>query len=485
MSDTKKAKPDWLVRLEEVREKEEDPVVDGLVHIGNHALEANATLDRRIDEADKRTDEINRSVAKSKTELQAQMDAGFGVVSERLDALNKRQTLVAQGKGSSIFECGDRLAAVIPPERKHLIRESEIAIDRASRKGGIGNDDPLVRTVSSLWYYNAIGVQCPRAFGGHTPKMQEDLEKYSTALSEFAGETKAAYAEGATSTGGALVPTIIAAEILRIAKDSSVVVRLGRHIPMTSNQLLIPNEASGVTVGWANEAVQLSQGEGTFGQNILDAKKIYGRAVASIESIQDSIVGLLPYVQMVMAEAIGKELDQEAIEGDGTNFTGLNAETINTVNTTSGDSAAATYRDLVNCVYAADESSVENNAVWIMHRKIFATVVALVDTTGQPIYQPAVAAGVPGTILGYPVYTCSALATNITSGSANTGNMYFGNPQKLIFGDRADLTFDATDTGPGWAKYQVDMRLVGRFGFTVGTPLAWSKLAKCARIADI
>jgi HK97 family phage major capsid protein len=273
-----------------------------------------------------------------------------------------------------------------------------------------------------------------------------------------------------------LVPTIIASEVLRIIQDSGVVVSRARHIPMTSNDLRIPNEDSGVSVYWADELAATTQGEPTFGQNILTAKRLSGRAVASIEAIEDSVIGLIPYIQNVMAEKIGKELDQEALEGDGTNFTGLVAASgINSVATTASNGEAIAYIDLVKAVYAADESSVEDGCAWFMHRKVLATIVALVDTTGRPIFQPSVAGGVPNTILGFPVYTTSCINTARTRGSNNTtSNVYFGNPRRLIFGDRSGLRFDVTDTGPNWEYYAVDMRLNGRWGFTVGTPAAFS-----------
>ena len=56
---------------------------------------------------------------------------------------------------------------------------------------------------------------------------------------------------------------------------------------------------------------------------------------------------------------------------------------------------------------------------------------------------------------------------------------YFGNPKRLIFGDRQLINFDVTDSGPGWGKYQMDIRMIGRFGFTVANPDAFSIIDGC------
>lgn len=486
---TKETRPDWLVKLAEVREKTDDPVVDAMARIGGFVDDSIKSVDKRLDAASERDDEIKRSVDKVKTSLETQMDAGFRMAAEKMEALTKRQ-IIEGGASASPFSVGDRLLAAIPNENKKLIREAEFYVaneKRAGRKTPL-TGDAVGATLAALWFATSAKLQCTRNFAGQQSKLAEQLEKYEKAIEDIYGEdeirAKAAYAEGAAGTGGNLVPTIIAADVLRIIKDSSVVASRARHVPMTSNDMRIPNEDTGITVYWADEGSTLTQGEGTFGQNILTAKKITGRAAANIEVVQDSVIGLLPYVQAVMAEQIGWELDQEALEGDGTNFTGLNAEaSVNSVATTTTDGENVVYVDLVKAVYAADESSVTDGAQWFMHRKIFATIVGMVDSNGRPIFQPAVDVGSPGSILGFPLSTTSSIATNTTRGATgNTSNIYFGNPLKLIFGDRQTLVWDVTDTGPNWDKYMVDMRMVGRFGFTVATPAAFSKIVGCTQL---
>lgn len=486
MSD--KNQPDWLVKLKEVREKSDDPVVDGLVHIGQHTIDKTESLDGRIDKQAERIDEVGRQAAKNKDSVETQMETGFKAMADRIDLISKRNLITGGGGGGSVFSAGDRLMAVIPDQFKGLIYQAEQDIHREQRKSGqnrkTGLADPAFRAASELWFKNSLKLQLPRYFGGHQSELRQNLDKLEKAFEDMlpSTEQKAPYAEGSAGTGGNLVPVIVASEVLRIVEDAGVVVSRARHIPMTSDTLHIPNEATGVTVYWPGEAATLTAGEGTFGVNILEAKKIAGRAAASIEVAEDSVIGLLPYVQTVMAEKIGKTLDGEALEGTGTNFTGLNADgSVNSVATTTTDGEAVTFADLVNAVYQADESSVEDGAAWFMHRKIFGSIVNLTDNEGRPIFNPVPVDGAPrGTLLGFPVYTTSSIATDTTRGSTgNTSNIYFGDPRRMIFGDRRDLRFDVTETGPGWQYAQVDMRIMGRWGFTVGTPAAFSKIVGC------
>ncbi len=505
----KETGPEWLIAMKAAGEASEDQTVDALAKIGSFVVDHAQSVDRRCDSLDGEIDKANRNAEKSASRLSAEMEAGFSVMADRLDNI-KKSALVrgsygggSGGTGDVVFSGGDRMLAVIPDDCKHLVRQAEqtVSYDRRSAKlrGRDSDDlgqmvDPVFKAATALWFRTAMRLQLPKQYGGHQTELRETLDRlergFDNVYGGYTDEQKAAYSGGSNATGGYLIPTAVAAEVLRIVQDNGVVVPRARHIPMSGLTLEIPNEATGVTVYWGagaggGQGGNLTAGEGTFGVNTLEAKRLHGRAAANIEAVDDSIVGLIPFITEVMAEKMARELDKEALEGTGTNFTGLNAEGgINTVSTTTSNGENVTFLDLVSAVYAADESSVEAGSAWFMHRKIFATVVGLTDSQGRPIFMPSVSPGIPGTILGFPVYTTSVIATNTTRGAtSNTSNMYFGDPKRLIFGDRQDLRFDVTETGPGWANYQIDMRLVGRFGFTVGTPAAFSRIVGCTQLA--
>ena len=52
-----------------------------------------------------------------------------------------------------------------------------------------------------------------------------------------------------------------------------------------------------------------------------------------------------------------------------------------------------------------------DDAAFVMHRTTAAQVRKLVDTTGQPLWQPSVIQGQPAQLLGYPVHMTSAMPT--------------------------------------------------------------------------
>lgn len=492
--------PDWLMTLRDAGKKSDDPTVDGLVKIGGYVTESIDSMSKRLDNVDANFDGMSSKIARSEDKIQTQMEAGFGMVTEKIEQIKKRNMITDPGGGGGIFQSGDRLLAACPEEHKGLIYEAEAQMRNVKNDGSRINNDPVFRAMSAIWMWNSLKQQSPKYFGGEAPQAREATDKIRRAFDDITpgSVTKldvfGGYASNLTSFGASTVPTLIAAEILRIMKDSGVVVRQARHFPMGAPTVEIPNEGSAIAVSWAgSENATLKTTSNQILNNTLTAKRMEAHCTASLEVIRDSVLGMLTYIQMILSEAAGKSLDQVMLEGTGTPWTGLNGTSgINTINAggqtstagSSTDGATVTYNDLVRAVYAADESAIEDNAVWFMHRKTFGSILNLRDTANRPVFlghEAGISNAPYGTLLGFPVYTTSSIGTTTSKGTAvsNTSQIYFGNPKRLILGDRQSLEFDVTDTGPGWIKYQMDIRLVGRFGFTVATPAAFTRIDGC------
>jgi HK97 family phage major capsid protein len=457
----------------------QDPVLEAMEDIAKSMEVTKGAIDSRVTAVDAK-------VEKASKELDEKIETSMKFVADKIDLLTKRQFTY----GRLTSEPMDDLMSAIPEGKRSLIPAIRAQIGKrydpytGEAKAADGPmSNPLVAAVSTLWFQAAMKAQLPKSYGREQSAALADMERYETALGQVFG--KAELSEGADASGGYLVPDIIGSQILRIAQDSSVVFSRGRHVPMTSNRLELPNEATGVTINFVDEGGTMTEGGPAFGINILTAKKLVGRATASMEVVEDSIVGLLPYLQTVFGEKIGRTLDGEALEGSGTNFTGVTAASgVNTVgsNTTG---AAITYAALVQIMFAAGEESTRQGAAWFMNPQLFASVVGLVDSNGQPIFQYANVQGSPyPTLLGKPVFNTNVLsvAGTATGGETdNLGTIYFGDPMTLIWGDRSGLRFDVSEA-PNWGTGKIDMRIIIREGFTVGTPAAWTKGVKYVKL---
>jgi len=473
-------KPSILERMKQSGDDFDNPVIEAVTQIADYTVERSEKQDKQIEALDTKVNAARKTIVHETEKVRTEMETGFKMVADKLEAQDKRRSAIG-GIGAQMFSATDKVLSAIPESKRHLVRQADAAIrsmSKSNREEAISTD-PILRAATGLWYANTMRLQM-RGYAQEHESSNRELAILTAAFDDAYGKT--AYSNITAANGGYLVPEIIAADILRIVNDSGVVVSRARHIPMSSDDMKIPNEATGVGVSWISEAGTLTGSESTFGQNTLTAKKLIGRATMSREVVDDSVVAIIPYIQEVFAEKFGRELDYEALEGTGGNFTGVVTETgINSEETIASNGTTVRYEHLAATVFAGGEESTRMGSAFFMSPKIFATVVGLVDTSGQPIFQYA---NVPGsyakTILGFPVFATNVLSTDITRGTTgSTGNIYFGDPRKLIFGDRSGLRFEVTDQ-VGWANDQIDARMIGRWGFTIATPASWTKLVGCA-----
>lgn len=467
---------DWKVKLEAAAEASDDPALEGVVRVARAVEKGQRETDARLSNFESKINETQKKTAEAIGQVDTKIEALGKQVVDELDAMKTRGLAIGLLSGSN--DPSRELLNAMPEADRKFVQVQDYRGATAADKS-TKFEDPILRGAADAWFRHATMAQLKR-FDGSRQQHLETVEKIGRAMNDI--YSKAAYSP-TDANGGYGIPDIVAAEVLRIVHDNSVLMQVAREIPMSSDTLYVPNEYGNFTVNWSAVAATLTGGENTFSRNTLSAKKIIGRATAASEAVDDIVFNLLGYVREVMAERIGEQLDAEGFEGTGTNFTGLNTDVSasgNTVATTTTDGELIAYSDLALTAYKAKYASTRQNACFVMHPTIFGTIVALADTTGQAIFQYA---NVPNTpperVLGWPVYMSSALSVAITRGSTgSTGNVYFGPMKKLLLGVRKGLAWSVTDQ-VNWATDSIDCRMIGRFGFTVGTPGAFTRLVGC------
>ena len=442
----------------------DNAILEGIAAIGTDMERGNKALDGRIAALEKKQ-------ATDKKDTDDTVNRSFEAVIDRMDSRDKRDTVL--GRLSVSEDPSNALLNVIPDSERGLVRRMAANMDWAGVR--TREVSPLEKGATALWFKHALRAQRMSDFPQQWQASQELAGNLCESMNSISGITKADLLEGADSTGGFGVPDVIMSDLLRIVLDNAVVFSRARKVPMTSNRLEIPNEATGVTVRWVAEAGTLTSGEPTQGVNILDAKKIIGRALVSRELDEDSIVAIFPYLQTVFAEAISRELDQEALEGSGTNLTGVEAESSrNTIGNVTG--ATVTYGNLVSIMFAAGEDSTRKGAAWFMNPALFGSIYNLTDSNGRPLVLDGNIQNAPfPTLLGRPVYLTNVLdVTKTVGGVSNNGSIYFGDPNTLIFGMKRDMRFEVSEHAQ-WATDKLDLKVTMRVGYTVANPAAWTE----------
>lgn len=308
-------------------------------------------------------------------------------------------------------------------------------------------------------------------------RFQKRLEEY-VEKNQDDPVIKAAYAEGATTTGGYLVPTEYLWDMVQLARSRTFALDLCRVIPMGSNQMLVPTEATLPSVAWTAEAVAATESEGTFGQGTLTAKRLDAFATASNEQLADSALDMVGILTEQFGYAAALELDNQVLNGTGSPVSGvLTAACGNSVvlGTGSTNFSAQIADNYSNAIYSLSESDTAN-AQFIINRISKHYLRVLKDSQGRFIFANP-GQGVPGAIWEYPY----RVSEKITSASAvSTAFAVFGDFQKFFIGRR--LGFSSLDVDPYglFTSNSTRFRLASRWAFLMARSSAFCRILTSA-----
>jgi len=346
-------------------------------------------------------------------------------------------------------------------------------------RGDVGGfADPEFKAGAASWFAASMRFQLSN---GRDSQSAESRDKLGRAFADLGGyQTAAAFTTGTPSLGGDWVPDPVERELRRLVTDNSVLSPLVSHVPMTSKTLDLPVEgSSSLAVSWGTENTNITDSvpsSNALAKITLTANRINGFAIASLESLADSPVSILSWVQQKLTELVGRELDRQALEGTGSPFTGLvgDAGVVSVSSGANGD--LLNYGKLASIPFAAVEASSRNGARFFLSPQSMAKLVGLVDSTGQPILHFSnVGGAVTRTLLGYPAEVHSVIKADRTYGTGTTlSNLYFGPPSGIVFGDRMGMAWDVSDA-PGFQAVQIAMRLIMREAIGIAVPKAFTR----------
>ena len=128
--------------------------------------------------------------------------------------------------------------------------------------------------------------------------------------------------ESTNAAGGALVPDVMIANLIRLVDVYSVWSSSMQQVPMPSDAVLFPKRVSGVTANWTGENAEISTSDPAVNQVQLIASKLTVGTKVSNEVLADSAISLGDFITEEFATAISGKLEAAAIAGDGTSTYG-------------------------------------------------------------------------------------------------------------------------------------------------------------------
>lgn len=236
---------------------------------------------------------------------------------------------------------------------------------------------------------------------------------------------------GLDPSGGYLVPDEYDRRLIQGLEEENILRKLATTINTTGLHK-INVAAVKPAAAWVEEGEALTFSDAAFDQVILDAYKLHVAVKVSEELLYDNAFNLKGYLLNSFAKAMGNAEEQAFLTGDGKNKpTGI----LHSVGggvvgvTTAADTIKAD--EVVDLVYTL-KRPYRKNAAFITSDATLSVICKLKDSNGNYLWQPALAAGEPDRLLGYPVYT-SAFMPKIEKGAPVIA---FGDYSYYNIGDR-------------------------------------------------
>ena len=229
---------------------------------------------------------------------------------------------------------------------------------------------------------------------------------------------------GTDTEGGYLVPDEYERTLIDALEDQNIFRQLAHVIHTSSGERKIPVVASKGTASWIDEEAQYPESDDSFGQVSIGAYKLATMIKISEELLNDSVFDMPSYIAKEFARRIGAAEEEAFFTGNGTGRPlGILAATGGAgVGVTAAKTDAVTFDEVMDLFYSL-RAPYRRNSVFIMNDSTVKALRKLKDGQGQYLWQPAVTAATPDTILNRPVYTSTFMPT------LATGN------KTILFGD--------------------------------------------------
>lgn len=262
--------------------------------------------------------------------------------------------------------------------------------------------------------------------------------------------------------GGYLVPDEFEQTLVSALEEENIFRKLAHVIKTSSGDRKIPVVASKGTASWIDEEAAIPESDPSFSQVMIGAHKLGSMIKVSGELLNDSAFDLESYIAMEFGRRLGNTEEEAFISGDGTGKpTGVFQKTGGgSIGVTAAAATSVTADELIDLFYSL-RAPYRKNAVFLMNDQTVKLVRKLKDNTGQYLWQPALSAGDPDTILGRPVYTSSFVP--VAKGGALT--VAFGDFSYYWIADREGRTLQRLNelfAGTGQVGFMVTQRVDGK-----------------------
>ena len=231
---------------------------------------------------------------------------------------------------------------------------------------------------------------------------------------------------GTDSEGGYLAPDEFERTLVTALEEENIFRKLAKVIQTSSGDRKIPVVTTHGSASWLDEEELIPESDEAFGQTSIGAFKLGTFIKVSDELLNDSVFDLQSYITSEFARRIGHKEEDAFFVGDAAGKpTGIFHTTGGAqIGVTTAGSTALTVDEVIDLFYSL-KSPYRRNAVFVMNDATVKAIRKLKDGQGQYLWQPAMTANTPDSILNRPVYT-SAYVPTIAAGAKSIAFGDFG-----------------------------------------------------------
>ena len=264
---------------------------------------------------------------------------------------------------------------------------------------------------------------------------QRDEEAFENYIRGVVSNTRAGEPVNLTETaGGAMIPKTIARRIIEEVYNICPILERSTKYN-TKGELVIPyydEDTTAITVGFAQEFVELSSSVGTFTGITLKDYLAGALTLVSRSLINNTAINLTDFVVRRMALNIARFLEGVLLNGGVVSGAGTLNEvkvlglSTATVGVTTAAATAITADDLID-LQGSIKDIFQQNAIWIMHTNTRTALRKLKDEVGRYLLQDDISAAFGKTLLGKDVY----VSDNMPEMEAGKIAIYYGDMRGL------------------------------------------------------
>jgi HK97 family phage major capsid protein len=204
------------------------------------------------------------------------------------------------------------------------------------------------------------------------------------------------------TSGGYLAPQEFSREVDKAIVQFSPIRQAARVGSTASGSVIIPRRTGAPTASWVGETEARPATGSAYGQIEIEVHEVACYVDVSNRLLEDAAVDIAAEVAFDLAEEFGRIEGVAFVNGDGVKKPFGFMSDSNISYTAGGDASAVKADGLIDIFYAL-APAYRQRATWLMNGSTLAAVRKLKDGQGQYLWQPALTAGQPETILGRPV----------------------------------------------------------------------------------